>query len=129
MSTRFEAVGAALNRNKRLIAFSTLGPAVAALAFCALVNPRYTADTRLQALDAETVNGQMQLLTSRDLAHKAVQALDLQNNPEFAGGPGVLAPLVWIGACPIRRFRRRKSGRSPVSSTISRSRRRPGRAS
>ena len=103
------AVGAALNRSKRLIAFSTLGPAVAALAFCALVNPRYHAETRIfvetqantpQTLDAETVNSQMQLLASRDLARKAVQALDLQNNPEFDRGPGLLAPLVWLGVLP-----------------------------
>ena len=102
----------------RLIAFSTLGAAAAALIFCALVKPRYVAESRVlietqdsairssdapRTLDAEAVNSQIQLLTSRDLARKAVQALELQNNPDFdpaARGPGLLAPLVWLGVLP-----------------------------
>jgi uncharacterized protein involved in exopolysaccharide biosynthesis len=109
-------VAGALNRNKRLIAATTLGAGVAALLFCTLVDPRYRAESRIlidtdatggagptQALDAETVNSQIQLLTSRDLARKVAQALDLQGNPEFessARAPGLLAPLVGLGLLP-----------------------------
>jgi capsular polysaccharide biosynthesis protein len=101
------SIRAALSRNKRLIALGTLGAAVAALIFCALVEPCYIAVARIlyatqetAAHDAEAVNGQIQLLTSRDLARKAVQALDLQGNPEFNRNSGLLAPLVWLGVLP-----------------------------
>jgi uncharacterized protein involved in exopolysaccharide biosynthesis len=114
----FGAVGAALNRNKHLIALATFGAAAAALMFCALAEPRFIAESRIivetpdsgargadapQALDAEAVNGQIHLLTSRDLARKAMQTLELQDNPEFdpaARGSGLLAPLVWLGLLP-----------------------------
>jgi capsular polysaccharide biosynthesis protein len=102
-----EIVRAALNRNKRLIALATLGAAAAALIFYAMVEPRYIAVARIlyatqetPARDTEAVNGQIQLLTSRDLARKAVQALDLQGNPEFNRNSGLLAPLVWLGVLP-----------------------------
>jgi uncharacterized protein involved in exopolysaccharide biosynthesis len=109
---------AALFRNKRMIAATTLGAGAAALLFCALAEPRYVAQSRIlienqesleatrggdvaQAPDAEAANSQIQLLTSRDLARKAIQALDLQSNPEFeSSAPGVLAPLVWLGVLP-----------------------------
>ncbi len=38
---------AALGRNKRLIAWATLGAAAAALLFCFLVKPRYLAESRI----------------------------------------------------------------------------------
>ena len=101
------SVRAALNRNNRLIALGTLAAAAAALIVCALVEPRYIAVARIlyatqetAARDAESVNGQIQLLTSRDLARKAAQALDLQGNPEFNCNAGLLAPLVWLGVLP-----------------------------
>ncbi|MGO9941260.1 MAG: GumC family protein [Rhodoblastus sp.] len=97
---------AALGRNKRLIAWATLGAAAAALLFCFLVKPRYLAESRIlienqenyftradtdgsrmadapALLDAEEVNSQIQLLKSRDLARKAIQALGLKGDPEF----------------------------------------------
>jgi polysaccharide biosynthesis transport protein len=97
---------AALGRNKGPIAGATLGAAAAALLFCFLVKPRYLAESRILVenqenyftradpdgsrmadapalLDAEEVNSQIQLLTSRDLARKAIQALGLKGDPEF----------------------------------------------
>ncbi len=97
---------AALGRNKGLIAGATLGAAAATLLFCFLITPRYLAESRILVenqenyftradpdgsrmadapalLDAEEVNSQIQLLTSRDLARKAIQALGLKGDPEF----------------------------------------------
>lgn len=114
---------AAFGRRKRLILGSTLGAAAAALVFCMLVKPRYMAEARIlvenqetyftradpdsargadapQAMDTEAVNSQIQLLTSRDLARKAVQILELKGNPEFdpaASSGGLLAPLAALG--------------------------------
>lgn len=120
---------AALGRSRRLIAGCTLGAATAALLFCLAVKPRYSAESRIlienqesyftraapdgapasetaQALDAEAVNSQIQLLTSRDLARKAVEKLGLRGDPEFdpaAGWLGLLTrplSLIGIGARP-----------------------------
>lgn len=97
---------AALGRNKGLIAGATLGAAAATLLFCFLITPRYLAESRILVenqenyftradpdgsrmadapalLDAEEVNSQIQLLTSRDLARKAIRALRLKGDPEF----------------------------------------------
>ncbi len=120
-------IAAALGRNKGLVIGSTLGAAAAALLFCSLVKPRYAAESRIlvenqesyftrsdpdpsrmsdapQVLDAEAVNSQIQLLTSRDLARKAVQRLGLQGNPEFdpaaGGGNPLLRPFVAFGLLP-----------------------------
>lgn len=119
-------VAAALKRNTRTIAATTLAFAAAALLFCALAEPRYVAESRIlvenqesnftrsdpdaargadmaRALDAEAVNRQIQLLTSRDLARKAIRALNLQGNPEFdppARNPGPFAPLIGLGLLP-----------------------------
>lgn len=97
-------IAAALARRRRLIAFSTLAALVAALVFVNVVKPRYTAEARVllenqesyltradkgeraettAAPDAEAVQSQIQLLTSRDLARRAIRALELQGNPEF----------------------------------------------
>ncbi|MBB4198069.1 uncharacterized protein involved in exopolysaccharide biosynthesis [Rhodoblastus sphagnicola] len=94
---------AALARRKGLIIGATTGCAVAALAFCLVVKPRYLAEARVivedqesyytradpspreapQLIDAEAINSQIQLVSSRDLARKAVSALQLQKHPEF----------------------------------------------
>ena len=120
-------VAAALGRNKGMIIGATLGAAAAALLFCSLVKPRYAAESSIlvenqesyftradpdasrtsdapQVLDAEAVNSQIQLLTSRDLARKAVQRLGLQGNPEFdpaaGGGNPLTRPFVLLGLLP-----------------------------
>ncbi|WP_296708677.1 GumC family protein [Rhodoblastus sp.] len=110
-------VTAALGRNKRLIAQATLGAAAAALVFCLMVSPRYMAEARIlvenqesyftsaapegardasapQDFDAEAINSQIQLLTSRDLARKAVQKLGLKGNPEFDPDASFLSSLM-----------------------------------
>jgi polysaccharide biosynthesis transport protein len=103
-----------------------LGPMFAALLgatiFVNVVKPRYTADARLilenqenfltrgdkaergeQAVapDPEAVQSQIQLLTSRDLARRAIKALGLQGNEEFdplAKGVGLVTrALVLLG--------------------------------
>ncbi len=106
----------ALARRKGLIAGATVGCAAAALAFCLVVKPRYIAEARVivedqetfytrpdpasrgesgsQLIDAEAINSQIQLVSSRDLARKAVSALQLQKLPEFDPAPsGPLALL------------------------------------
>lgn len=83
-----------------------LGPSIAALIGAALfvnvVKPRYTAEAKLlletqenflrpdktdrsetAAPDAEAVQSQIQLLTSRDLARRVIRNLELQGNGEF----------------------------------------------
>ena len=99
-------IGAALRRKRRFIVGVTLGSAAAAILFCLMVKPRYMAESRIlvenqesyftrsdpnvatsadtaQLLDEEAVNSQIQLLTSRDLARRAIDALRLKGNPEF----------------------------------------------
>lgn len=110
-------VVAALGRNKRLITKATLGTAAAGLLFCLVSSPRYMAEARLlvenqesyftsaspegardgemtQSLDPEAINSQIQLLTSRDLARRAVQKLSLKGNPEFDPESSFLAGLM-----------------------------------
>lgn len=115
-------IGAAIGRNKRLVIGATLGAAAAALLFCAIVKPRYMAESRIlvenqesyftrsdpdpsrsadasSLVDTEAVNSQIQLLTSRDLARKAVQILGLKGNPEFdpdASGGNPLSRLLML---------------------------------
>jgi uncharacterized protein involved in exopolysaccharide biosynthesis len=54
-----------------------------------------------QALDAEAINSQIQLLTSRDLARKAIQKLGLKGNSEFDPDAsflaGLMRPLALLG--------------------------------
>jgi uncharacterized protein involved in exopolysaccharide biosynthesis len=116
-------VAAALGRRKRLILSVMLGAAAAAAMFVSVVKPRYVAESRIlienqesyftsagpegartevgDALDESAINSQIQILTSRDLARRAVQELHLQGNPEFdpaAGGLNLLTrPLVLLG--------------------------------
>jgi uncharacterized protein involved in exopolysaccharide biosynthesis/Mrp family chromosome partitioning ATPase len=116
-------VAAALGRRKRFILSVMLGAAAAAALFVTVVKPRYIAESRIlvenqesyftsagpdgsrgetsDALDESAINSQIQILTSRDLARRVVQALHLQGNPEFdpaAGGLSLLVqPLVLLG--------------------------------
>ena len=96
----------------------TLAALIAALIFVNLVKPRYSADARVllenqEAFltrsekaeridpvtppDAEAVQSQIQLLTSRDLARRAIKTLGLAGNPEFdplADGVGPLTRVL-----------------------------------
>jgi len=109
----------ALAQRKGLIAVATLGCAATALAFCFIVKPRYVAEARVivedqesyytrpdpatarseaaQLIDAEAINSQMQLVSSRDLARKVASALQLQKLPEFDPASGPLAFLSLLG--------------------------------
>ncbi|MEA2839610.1 MAG: tyrosine-protein kinase Etk/Wzc [Methylobacteriaceae bacterium] len=98
-----------------------IGPTLAAFAIAAIgvnvVKPRYTAEARvllenqesyftrpekqtteqIPLPDAEAVQSQVQLITSRDLARKAIRAIGLQGNPEFdpvANGLGALSRVL-----------------------------------
>jgi succinoglycan biosynthesis transport protein ExoP len=110
-------VAAAIGRSRRLIVRATVLAGAAALVFCLSSTPRYLAESRIlienqesyftsstpegardpetpQALDAEAVNSQIQLLTSRDLARRAVQKLGLKGNPEFDPEASFMATLM-----------------------------------
>ncbi|WP_294540721.1 Wzz/FepE/Etk N-terminal domain-containing protein [uncultured Rhodoblastus sp.] len=101
-----DGVLAALRRNSARIAAVTLAATAAALLFCLMVKPRYLAESRILVenqesyftradpdgsrladapalLDAEEINSQIQLLTSRDLARKAIAVLGLKGDAEF----------------------------------------------
>jgi succinoglycan biosynthesis transport protein ExoP len=98
-----------------------IGPTLAAFALAAVavnvIKPRYTAEARvllenqesyftrpekqtteqIPLPDAEAVQSQVQLITSRDLARKAIRAIGLQGNPEFdpvANGVGALSRVL-----------------------------------
>jgi uncharacterized protein involved in exopolysaccharide biosynthesis len=119
-----DGIAAAILRNKRLIAGATLGAAAAALLFTLVAKPRYMAESRILVenqenyftradpdgsrmsdtpvvLDAEEINSQIQLLTSRDLGRRAIQALGLRGNPEFdpgaSSGSSLFHPLALLG--------------------------------
>jgi polysaccharide biosynthesis transport protein len=97
-------IGRAVSRKRWWVMGPTLIAFVGAAAFVNIVKPRYTADARLLlenqenfltradksergetalAPDPEAVQSQMQLLTSRDLARRAIKTLELQGNEEF----------------------------------------------
>jgi uncharacterized protein involved in exopolysaccharide biosynthesis/Mrp family chromosome partitioning ATPase len=46
--------------------------------------------------DPASIQNQIQLLTSRDLAARVVEKLDLEDDPEFVGGSVPLNPLHWF---------------------------------
>jgi uncharacterized protein involved in exopolysaccharide biosynthesis/Mrp family chromosome partitioning ATPase len=46
--------------------------------------------------DPASIQNQIQLLTSRDLAARVVEKLDLEDDPEFTGGSVPLNPLHWF---------------------------------
>jgi polysaccharide biosynthesis transport protein len=110
-------LGRTLSRHRWLV----IGPTLAAFAIAVIgvnvIKPRYTAEARVllenqesyftrpekQTMeqiplpDPEAVQSQVQLLTSRDLARKAIRAIGLQGNPEFdpvANGLGALSRVL-----------------------------------
>lgn len=92
----------ALSRRRRIVIGVTLAAFLGALVFVNVVKPRYTAEARVllenqesyltradkerdpaAAPDAEAVQSQIQMLTSRDLARRVLKSLELQGNSEF----------------------------------------------
>jgi len=109
-------IAAALSRRRRIVIGVTLAAFLGALIFVNVVKPRYTAEARVllenqesyltradkeradpaAAPDAEAVQSQIQMLTSRDLARRVLKSLDLQGNSEFdplANGLGLGAKI------------------------------------
>jgi succinoglycan biosynthesis transport protein ExoP len=97
------ALGQALARKKRWIIYPTLLAAVLSVAAVNLITPRYKSEARIlidgrenvflrpngerteerNALDAEAVTSQVQLLLSRDLAREIIKKNKLADLPEF----------------------------------------------
>ncbi|WP_201281628.1 GumC family protein [Methylosinus sp. Ce-a6] len=108
-------IAGALSRRRRIVIGATLSAFLGALVFVNVVKPRYTAEARVllenqesyltradkerdpaAAPDAEAVQSQIQMLTSRDLARRVLKSLDLQGNAEFdplADGMGLGAKI------------------------------------
>src|SRR5579884_1891407 len=96
-------IGRVLSRKRWWIIGPTLVALIAAAIGVNVVKPRYTAESRVflenqesyftrpekQTIeqiplpDPEAVQSQIQLITSRDLARKAIRVLGLAGNPEF----------------------------------------------
>ena len=96
-------IGRALKRRKGWMIGPALLCCAMALVYVSLVQPRYTADSKViiengesyftrpdktdlqqQVLpDDEAVQSQVQLISSRDIAREAIRRLDLKGNPEF----------------------------------------------
>ncbi len=110
-------LGRVLLRKRWWVLGPTLVAFVGALIFVNAVKPRYTSDAKLllenqdnfftrvdkgeraaaTEPDAEGVQSQIQLLTSRDLARRVIKQLGLQGNPEFdplANGMGALSRVM-----------------------------------
>mgnify|MGYP000918818165 FL=1 len=114
-------IGRALWTHRNWVIGPTLLALLASAAFVNIVKPRYTAESRVllemqnsflpgddpkpdgsgPSLDAEAVGSQIQLVTSRDVARRAIKEIGLLGNPEFdpmAGGMGaVTRMLVLLG--------------------------------
>jgi succinoglycan biosynthesis transport protein ExoP len=109
-------IGRALSRKRRWVIGPTLLALIGALLYVNLVKPRYSAEARVLlenqegyftrpdkgeridqvAPDAEAVGSQIQLLTSRDLARRAIKSLDLHGNIEFDPLANGIGPLTQI---------------------------------
>ena len=113
-------LGRAIAANRKWVIGATLFALLASTAFVNIVKPRYTAETRMllelqdsftprtdktpesaggaaALLDAEAVGSQIQLVTSRDVARRAIKAIGLLGDPEFdplAGGMGVMSRIM-----------------------------------
>jgi uncharacterized protein involved in exopolysaccharide biosynthesis/Mrp family chromosome partitioning ATPase len=107
------ALGQALARNRGWIIAPTLLAAVLSIAAVNLVTPRYKSEARIlidgrenvflrpngerneerNALDAEAVTSQVQLLLSRDLAREIIKKNKLADRPEFDPVLQGFAPL------------------------------------
>jgi len=113
--------GAAVRR-RRLILLPTLAALLLSIVAVNMISPRYTGEAQIllenqesfftrpqndqvlsdgATVDPEAVASQVQLLTSRDIARRAIKALHLEGNPEFdplANGVGaVKRVLVLLG--------------------------------
>ena len=99
------AINSAVRRRRRAVLIPTVLAFVLVSIFVNVVSPRYTAETQvllenqetfftrpdrsngpteqISQLDAEAVASQVQLVSSRDLARRAITQLKLKGNPEF----------------------------------------------
>ncbi|MDD1516808.1 MULTISPECIES: GumC family protein [Bradyrhizobium] len=112
------ALGAALARKRGWVIVPTVLALVASLAIVNLVTPRYKSETRIlidgrenvflrpnsdrteerQALDAEAVTSQVQLVLSRDLAREIIKKNKLAERPEFDPVLQGISPLKSLAA-------------------------------
>jgi uncharacterized protein involved in exopolysaccharide biosynthesis len=112
------ALGAALARKRRWIVVPTVLALVASIAAVNLVTPRYKSESRIlidgrenvflrpnsdrteerQALDAEAVTSQVQLVLSRDLAREIIKKNKLAERPEFDPVLQGVSPLKSLAA-------------------------------
>lgn len=112
------ALGAALARKRSWIIVPTVLALVASLAVVNLVTPRYKSEARIlidgrenvflrpnsdrteerQALDAEAVTSQVQLVLSRDLAREIIRKNKLAERPEFDPVLQGVSPLKSLAA-------------------------------
>ncbi|UWU89741.1 exopolysaccharide transport family protein [Bradyrhizobium sp. CB1015] len=112
------ALGAALARKRGWVVVPTVLALVASLAIVNLVTPRYKSETRIlidgrenvflrpnsdrteerQALDAEAVTSQVQLVLSRDLAREIIKKNKLAERPEFDPVLQGISPLKSLAA-------------------------------
>lgn len=109
-------IGGALWAHRKWVAGAALAALLASTVFVNIVTPRYTAETRVLlelqssfmpgedvktesagALDPEAVGSQIQLVTSRDVARRAIKQIGLLGNSEFdpmSGGLGALSRML-----------------------------------
>jgi uncharacterized protein involved in exopolysaccharide biosynthesis/Mrp family chromosome partitioning ATPase len=112
------ALGAALARKRSWIVVPTVLALVASIAGVNLVTPRYKSESRIlidgrenvflrpnserteerQALDAEAVTSQVQLVLSRDLAREIIKKNKLAERPEFDPVLQGISPLKSLAA-------------------------------
>ncbi|WFU28725.1 exopolysaccharide transport family protein [Bradyrhizobium sp. CB1717] len=112
------ALGAALARKRGWIIVPTVLALVASIAAVNLVTPRYKSESRIlidgrenvflrpssdrteerQALDAEAVTSQVQLVLSRDLAREIIKKNKLAERPEFDPVLQGISPLKSLAA-------------------------------
>jgi polysaccharide biosynthesis transport protein len=102
-------------RRKRAMAITTLVATLIGLVFAFSATPRYTAESRVivdrfdtafsrsdraddgtRDISEQLVMSQVEVLRSRDIARRVVDALDLADNPEFSGRGVPLSPLTQI---------------------------------
>jgi polysaccharide biosynthesis transport protein len=112
------ALGAALARKRGWIIVPTVLALVASIAIVNLITPRYKSESRIlidgrenvflrpnsdraeerQALDAEAVTSQVQLVLSRDLAREIIKKNKLAERPEFDPVLQGISPLKSLAA-------------------------------
>lgn len=102
-----------VSARRRWVIIPTLAALLASTAIVNVIPPRYTGEARIvlenqqnfmpgperaeagmtDRLDAEAVGSQVQIVTSRDLARKAIPAIGLKGNPEFDPLADGMGPL------------------------------------